>query len=545
MQPDQTSSPYENEQVYDPEDDQEHDQGPKREHQRELQGFEPLGPEEVLQLDESQARLSDYDAIGYVLQRGDIIGLKTLLDAGYDPEARNAEGYPIFHFFFNPEEGLWVDTDSQIALLGLLLEYGAKPNTSDAKGSNILCYCERPGDLALDKYLLSKGVDVNHTNHSFWTPLHFALSYQEPDRVKLYLEAGAKFNLFNVTPLHFLCFFGGRTNLANKSIKDESNVLQCAKLLIEHGETSRERDERGCTPLYHATKNCHFRVIDLLLRLDVFRGDYHMFPKGCELEESWYLETPCWRTPLSCAILAGKLDATNRLLEQGEYQPTQGSKSIELLRSACWRTPDAVNYVEMAQLLISRGYPIDMTCVAIAAYQVSQDMFRILLHKLDANVDDVIVMKYACAARLEDQTRKTPLVPLLWQREREAVMEMIMEANAPLNAKHMQQGPLYLAAGCCVLPIGKAKGKLLNADPELCRYLLARGSSPLQRDHNGRLPPLIEGDLNRAEVFDRLAELGLGFLQSSAVGYGEQTRQTERFDYVDDADDKDDFPLCI
>lgn len=55
-------------------------------------------------------------------------------------------------------------------------------------------------------------------------------------------------------------------------------------------------------------------------------------------------------------------------------------------------------------------------------------------------------MSCACPSELDDQDRKQFLTPILFQREREAIIELLIEAGFPPNAHH-GPGLLQMAAG--------------------------------------------------------------------------------------------------
>ena len=493
--------------IFELESEPESEQEYEPEHHHQPQEYEIGEAGTNLPTDGFKTRESDYVAMRNAMQRGDVSGLKALLDFCCDPEARDADGSPILHFFAI-HGGPQVDNESQIAMLELLFEYGAQPNTVDARGRNVLCFARTTTDVIVDDYLLSKRVDVTHRDGNSWTPLRYALQYQDSARLKLYLEIGAIYRTgVDYEPIHFLCYFAGSnipSLLSGTAEENEERTVDCMKLLLDSGVAEMSPASTGCSPFHHAAEKGLIRVIDTLLNYGASMPVTTIYSARCGLGERWDDLHPQsdyrWGTPLDVAVRAGQLDAISHLLNEftNFTLDRMGSRPQDLLKIACSRPPHARNYFEMVQLLAPRCKSIHWSCLAIAAYDVSQDVIRILLHH-GAAVDKNFIMSCACSSRPDKQNREPPLIPILFQREREAVIELLIEAGLPLDANHMEPGPLHMAAGmhptpAVLLQLAPAESTSrpnLTPDIELCRYLLARGANPLRVDSSGKAPYLV------------------------------------------------------
>ena len=79
------------------------------------------------------------------------------------------------------------------------------PNTKDRDGNTLLHYSCENGHFPIVKYLISKGVDIETTNHERKTPLHIATEHNNLPIIKYLISKGAKIDAQNSnsrTPLH-------------------------------------------------------------------------------------------------------------------------------------------------------------------------------------------------------------------------------------------------------------------------------------------------------------------------------------------------------
>ena len=112
-------------------------------------------------------------------------------------------------------------------------------NTADPPGKGRPPIATQTGRNAVAVLLLRHGADVNAQTDHGDTALHGAVMANNPDLVKVLLEAGADPNLRQAqsyTPLHFAGFAG----------PDRS---ESARLLLRHGADATLRNNPGRTPL--------------------------------------------------------------------------------------------------------------------------------------------------------------------------------------------------------------------------------------------------------------------------------------------------------
>ena len=114
--------------------------------------------------------------------------VKTLLDAGADPNARAERG-------FTPLHGAATNSETP-AVVQVLLDAGADLNARTKDGETPLHqaagFSETP---AVVQALLDAGADLNAQDEHGWTPLHVAAVVSEtPAVVQVLLDAGADLN---------------------------------------------------------------------------------------------------------------------------------------------------------------------------------------------------------------------------------------------------------------------------------------------------------------------------------------------------------------
>jgi ankyrin repeat protein len=107
-------------------------------------------------------------------------------------------------------------------------------------------------------YLNSKQVNVK--NNSGKTPLSSACLHGNQNSIyKLINDKSAEvkvFDKYHRTPLH---------ELARNNEILEQNIKQCLELLLEHGASIDEEDNRGASPLYYAILHQNSKLVKLLI----------------------------------------------------------------------------------------------------------------------------------------------------------------------------------------------------------------------------------------------------------------------------------------
>ena len=133
--------------------------------------------------------------------------------------------------------------EGAVDLIPFLLQEGADPTVTDARGRGILHALLNNVDRIPDSLLstlLQKGVDINLRDRSGLTALHWAAMLGSSAAIPSFIQNGAKVNLqdqYGNTPLHVVY-----------------NV-ECAKILIEHGASLVTTNNAGQTPAKSAADN--------------------------------------------------------------------------------------------------------------------------------------------------------------------------------------------------------------------------------------------------------------------------------------------------
>ncbi|XP_029459184.1 unconventional myosin-XVI-like [Rhinatrema bivittatum] len=164
-----------------------------------------------------------------------------------------------------------------------LLKDGADPNTLISSGGSLLHLCARYDNAFAAEILIDRGVNVNHQDEEFWTPMHVACACDNQDIVLLLLLAGANVLLQDVngnTPLDY-AMEGGEssyillTYLAENELDVNSMrlmktqrstvMLSDVKHLLAAGGSVNQKNEDGVTLLHMACANGYKDVACLLL----------------------------------------------------------------------------------------------------------------------------------------------------------------------------------------------------------------------------------------------------------------------------------------
>lgn len=122
-------------------------------------------------------------------------------------------------------------------------------------GETALILAAREGNLAIVKYLLKSGADVNVTDNSKSNALFYAAQNGHTKVVKFLIDSGINVNATNIenlTPIMRPCAKG---------------YVEIVKSLIAAGASVNScRDWHNFTPLMHAIQNGHCEVVRLLLK---------------------------------------------------------------------------------------------------------------------------------------------------------------------------------------------------------------------------------------------------------------------------------------
>ncbi|XP_075842248.1 unconventional myosin-XVI isoform X1 [Microtus pennsylvanicus] len=164
-----------------------------------------------------------------------------------------------------------------------LLKEGADPHTPVSSGGSLLHLCARYDNVFIAEVLIDRGVNVNHQDEDFWTPMHIACACDNPDIVLLLVLAGANVLLQDVNgniPLDY-AVEGTESSAILLAYLDENGVdldsLHQIKLqrpmrmltevrhFLSSGGDVNEKNEDGVTLLHMACASGYKEVVVLIL----------------------------------------------------------------------------------------------------------------------------------------------------------------------------------------------------------------------------------------------------------------------------------------
>ncbi|KAM6180423.1 unconventional myosin-XVI [Erethizon dorsatum] len=164
-----------------------------------------------------------------------------------------------------------------------LLQEGADPHTLVSSGGSLLHLCARYDNAFIAEILIDRGVNVNHQDEDFWTPMHIACACDNPDIVLLLVLAGANVLLQDVNgniPLDY-AVEGTESSSILLTYLDENGVdlaslrqlklqrplsmLADVKHFLSSGGNVNEKNEEGVTLLHMACASGYKEVVSLLL----------------------------------------------------------------------------------------------------------------------------------------------------------------------------------------------------------------------------------------------------------------------------------------
>ncbi|XP_045834455.1 unconventional myosin-XVI isoform X1 [Meles meles] len=164
-----------------------------------------------------------------------------------------------------------------------LLKEGADPHTAVSSGGSLLHLCARYDNAFIAEILIDRGVNVNHQDEDFWTPMHIACACDNPDIVLLLVLAGADVLLQDVNgniPLDYaiegtessfilLTYLDEHgvdlTSLRQMKLQRPLAMLTDVKHFLSGGGNVDEKNEEGVTLLHMACASGYKEVVTLLL----------------------------------------------------------------------------------------------------------------------------------------------------------------------------------------------------------------------------------------------------------------------------------------
>jgi ankyrin repeat protein len=174
--------------------------------------------------------------------------VQLLLQAGAEVQPRDSEGMTPLHVAASGS-----DESHRIAVL-LLLREGADPNKVSHDGLSPLVLAASAGSVAVVRYLVQYGADVNvRVNNDGYTALHAAVSSGKTESIRILAEAGAELDVADDT---------GDTPLHEAA---RSGNIDAATILIQFGAPLNATNTRRMTALHRVVLNAFIKMAELLL----------------------------------------------------------------------------------------------------------------------------------------------------------------------------------------------------------------------------------------------------------------------------------------
>ncbi|KFY41652.1 hypothetical protein V495_04850 [Pseudogymnoascus sp. VKM F-4514 (FW-929)] len=145
---------------------------------------------------------------------------------------------------------------------GLEAETGAyiKPR---GWGSPLHAAAEK-GNIAVAKFLLENGADVNYENDVSATPLHIAADQRDVDLATLLLDYGADVNALDEEASGLFDYYGTPLHFSLLD-REHDTSYSMVNLLLERGASLEIDGEASATPLHIAAAACSLPTLKLLL----------------------------------------------------------------------------------------------------------------------------------------------------------------------------------------------------------------------------------------------------------------------------------------
>jgi ankyrin repeat protein len=383
--------------------------------------------------------------------------VKLLLEKGAEPESEDSDGRTSL---------LRAAENGHKAVVELLLEKGAKPEPEASDSQTPLSLAAKNGHEAVVQLLLEKGAGDG------WTPLLGAVGNGHEAVVKLLLENSAELEPED-----------GQMLLSQATQNGHEAVL---RLLLETAKVEVDlKDDFGQTLLSTAAAKGHEAIVKLHLQ------------KGAELES----KNKDGRTPLSWAAENGHEAIVEALLEEGaELEPRDSDHWTPLLQAA------AKGHKTVVKLLLQKGAELEsknkdgQTPLSWAAENGHGAVVKLLLEE-GANPET------------KDGDYRTPLSQAA-ENGHEAIVKLLVEEGTELEPQDRYgRTPLLGAAE--------------NGHGAVVKLLLGKGANPESRDVDGWTPLLGAAENGYAAVVRLLHENGASLEARDKYGQTALSRAAE------------------
>ena len=188
-------------------------------------------------------------------ERGDVVRLAAIVDAGLDVDVRNKSLETALHV---------ASRGGQTAACSVLLSKGANVDASDVHGRRPMHWAAQRGDVQIADLLIQNGADVNPRGATGHTPLHWAASGGHRDVCRLLVEKGAEPRTRVAS--------SGQSALHCACEKAQASACRVLLDLVGDGDPAARpalltsRDKKGRTPLHVAAEVGAEACVKVLLR---------------------------------------------------------------------------------------------------------------------------------------------------------------------------------------------------------------------------------------------------------------------------------------
>lgn len=272
---------------------------------------------------DSGKRLREY------ADRGDVAGIKRLIDQGADVNAADSFGFTALEYALNSYPHL-PDKD-HLAVVRTLVEGGANVNTKASNGQTPLFTAVAEGLYDVVVYLYQKGVDLNARLDTGANAFHDVPEgiVDRPTNFQVTLQRnGETVTLIDADEI--------RQAIGSHPDDEYEARLRTAEYLLDNGiDTNAQLHESGQTVFFRAADLGAEEIVTLIIGKAVVEINH---------TDKWGL------TPLHYASRRGHLGVVGRLIEAGASVNVQEAYGFTPLHEAAEN-----GHLEVVKVLVERG----------------------------------------------------------------------------------------------------------------------------------------------------------------------------------------------